>query len=402
MIRVANLYLIIFIALLLCACHKADKNIFIINSKVADDADDYKLKIDSVSIPLKEGFDTLYYTYTTYAQQNQDFLIGYNAKKACLDIINLTKAKCVKHLFLNKTALFTQKLDRQDLDKSKSITDITVIGNDSILINDSNNRLLLVDTNLNLIKAFDLNAIAKNNNLPGRVISYSSNFRMLEHDNKLLLNQIYPQYSWEKKVSVFSALDMKNEKLTELPLSFSDYLYEITGKGGYLVNVGTSEYQKNGLLTYNYMYESNIYQFKDKDSTLTIYGGTMSGGSNYVTPIEYKGGDDLKKWDIHNVENTQFFNVMYDKFRNVYYRFSLKNIDYKNGKYFNSILDKPLVLMIFNEKFEVIKEITLPLYIYAPNTWFINKQGLYISSANKKNKFYAPDKIKFHIYKITR
>jgi hypothetical protein len=291
-------------------------------------------------------------------------------------------------------------LDKQDLNKGKSITDICIINFDSIIINLSNQKLVIIDTALKKKKVLQLDSLSFRNEIAGHPISYSNYFRMVIYNNQLLMNQIYFDDNWVQKRPCFAMLDIATEKLSLLPIYYSDYLYDIKGKAGFLGMINTSEFQKDGLLTYNYLYESNIYQYNAKDTTISCYGATVSKGSNLVRPFLYKEGDNLKNWQIHNIESTQFFSVIYDKFRNVYYRFSLRNLTYKRGKYFNSILDKTLVLMIFNDKFEVIKEIELPKYVYAPNTWFVTEEGLFISSANKEREDPDPNHLTYHVIKL--
>jgi len=385
------------------SCNDNISRQYLIKAKKAKDARAYSLKIDSIQIPIANSdYSTIYYTYSTYSVNGTDYLVGYNSRHTSLDIFNLTRRSAVKQVNLSADSFFLNKLDKQDLNKGKSITDICIINLDSIIINFSNQKLIILDTALKKKRVIFLDSLPVHNNLAGYPISYSNYFRMVPYNNRVLLNEIYFDSNWSVKRPCFATLDLTTEKMSPLPIYYSDYLYDIKGKAGFLGMINTSGYQKDGLLTYNYLYESNIYQYNAKDTTITCYGATTSKGRNIVKPFFYKEGDDLKNWQIHNIESAQFFCVMYDKFRNVYYRFSLRDIPYKNGKYFNSILDKPLTLMIFNDKFEVIEELQLPMYTYAPNTWFITAEGLFISSANKKRENVDPRYLTYHVIKLSK
>jgi len=386
---------------ILASCTNSRESKYLINSKEASNSDEYILSIDSIRIPRKPEFNLAYFTYSIYSKNNVDYLFGYNASSGTIDIIDLTNRVSYKQLHLSRDTAVFKQLDKQDLDKGKSITDISVINFDSILLNYSNRKLLILDTGMVIKKNIDLNLTAYQSGILGMPISYGHSFKWLFFNGELLFNQMYPNNDWNLKKPIISSLNITTDKLNPLPIVYSEYLYQTKGKAGFLTSVLTSEFQSKDLLTYSFLYESNIYQYNPKSATITAYGATTSKGKNLVDSMEYQG-DDLKMWDKHNIENTQFLNVMYDKYRNLYYRFSLRNIPYKNGKYFSSTIDKPLTLMVFNEKFEVIKEIDMPPYVYAPSTSFITKEGLFISPTNQKNSYVDPNHLRFHIIKLTK
>lgn len=381
-----------------------DKDTYIVKSLIAEDHERYSVEIDSLTL-LREETEVLsnYFTYTTHNVNNTDYLIAYNPVISTIDIFNMTKRTMFKRMKLPLLGGLFVDLDKQDLDKTRSITDIYVLNLDSIFLNISNKKIIISDTLLNVKQIIDLDSIKIKNHSKGRFISYSNNFRMFMNDSKLHLMQILPEDDWKIKLPTIVSIEISAKKLNTLPIAYSDYMYHIKGEAGYLNMILTSEYQKEDVLTYNFAYESNIYQYNARNSKIRIYGGKLSKGKNLIDPIKYKDDDDLKKWNKHFIENTQFFNIIYDKYRNIYYRFSLSGTSYSVNGYFNSSIDKPLILMVFNENFEVIKEIELPLHQYAPGTWFITKEGLFISSNSAKRKSSPSNRnLNFHIIKVNK
>lgn len=399
-LQFALLYLI-FLSFCFFACKNSDENKYIVKTKQAKNTNDYILEIKSVKIPCN-NLIRQYFTYTILNQRNKNYLIGYNPKLASIDIYDLDKRLFIKRLNLYSKKLSISNLDKKDLDKSRSVNDILARNMDSIILNYGNKKIIILDTALRCKKIISLDSIVIGNNIPIKLVSYSHDFKMFFFGNRLVLKQLYSNYNWKIRVPIFAALNLENAKLTNLPITYSDYLYNIKGNAGFLSSVITSEFQKNDLITYSFIYESNIYQYNPKNSTITCYGAKVSQGKNLVDSISYKNDDDINKWVTHHVENPQFFNVIYDKYRKLYYRFSLENISQKNGDYFNTILDKPLTLMVFNEKFEVIKELVLPMYKYAINTWFLTKEGLFISPTHVKNKVFESSYLKFDIIQISK
>jgi|GEM_PF-1252504 len=400
--KITNLFLFLLLLTHLLCCKQSIADKYLVKTKWAGERDKYSFKTDSIRIPISKSYSHVYFTYALYHAGQTDYFIGYNPKNASIDVYNLSKRTPVKQIELRKDSTFINKLDKQDLDKGRSITDICVVNLDSIIVNLSNQQLIVLDTSVRKKRVLRLDQLGYRNNIAAFPISYSTYFKMTALNNKLLMNLIYADDDWVKKRPCFALLDVKEEKLVPLPLYYSDYFYHINGKTGFLGHINVSEFQKSGLITYNYLYESNIYQYNPTDSMITCYGASTSHGRNLVEPFIFRDGDNLKNWEIHNIESMQFFNVMYDEFRDVYYRFSLRNINYRNGRYFNSVLEKPLVLMIFNKNFEVIKEIELPLYLYAANTWFVTAEGLFISATNQKKENIDPGFLTYHIFKLSK
>jgi len=395
------LFFLIFLSFNFFACKNSNENKYIVKTKLAENENDYVLEIKSIKIPCN-NLIRRYFTYTILNQQNENYLIGYNPKLSSIDIYNLDKRLFIKRLNLYSKKLSISNLDKKDLDKSRSVNDIVAKNMDSIILNYGNKKIIILDTALRCKKIISLDSVVKGSNIPIKLVSYSHDFKMFFFENRLILKQLYSNYNWEIRVPIFAALNLENAKLTNLPVTYSDYLYNIKGNAGFLSSVITSEFQKNDVMTYNFIYESNIYQYNPKTSTITCYGAKVSKGKNLVDSISYKNEEDINKWVTHHVENPQFFNVIYDKYRRLYYRFSLRDISQRNGNYFNTILDKPLTLMVFNEKFEVIKELDLPMYKYAINTWFLTKEGLFISPTHEKNRIFESSYLKFDIIKISK
>ncbi|MRG44553.1 DUF4221 domain-containing protein [Chitinophaga sp. SYP-B3965] len=385
----ATLSLLLFIS-----CNSNNKYILSVKR-----TDKQQLTIDSVSIPLPEHAFYQYFTFSVAEIAGSTFFIGYNSNNVSLDIFNLDKPSFVKHILLSESPLFSN-LDRKDLDKSKSVADITLISFDSIFINLSNKRMLLIDSSFHVKQDIDLSTTRGTNSREsyGMPVTYSHACKMTRSASGILMEQIFNDMPVKRPS--FVLLSMKDTSLQSLPLYHSDYFYDKKGNMGMLGQVNVAEAQKDSFLTYNFTYESNIYQYNYRTQYVTAYGGKSTLSKNLVKPLVPEEVKEEMEWRIHLIENSQFFPVMYDKYKHLYYRFHLKEIDYKNGKYFNSVLDKELVLMAFNEDFELVYEEVLPGKRYASYSWFVTPKGLYISPTHKKNENADGTVLKFHILKI--
>lgn len=393
----------LLLLLALTACRQAKEKEYLLPSKYAGDHARWQLTVADTSMYMPDGYTNRYYTKSVYMQGNTAYLAGFNPAGPSIDIINISSQQVVRQIMLSKDSLFAG-FDKHDLNKSKSITDLVFINFDSLLVNIGNRDIVLMDSALHIKKVINLYQVAAQNGAPGLPISNSGNFSMLYNarTQSILLNQLYADDSIQLKRPMMVWLNLNTALLNYLPLTFSDYFYAINTQAGFLGQIYVSPYQNDSVLTYSYGYESNIYQFNTQRGTITYYGAQSDSCTNLVQPFAEDKNDDGKAWEIHMIENTAFQQVLYDPYRQLYYRFHSKNVPYKNGKYFRGMTDKPLVLMVFNTRFEVLKEIPMPEHLYSAGTAFITPEGLYISPTHPKNKHITANVIPFHIFKMKK
>ncbi|WP_369049356.1 DUF4221 family protein [Tenacibaculum sp. UWU-22] len=114
-----------------------------------------------------------------------------------------------------------------------------------------------------------------------------------------------------------------------------------------------------------------------------------------------------KLWDRepyfkHSYESFLYTYLVYDRYRDVYYRFCkhLKK-DYNMNDKFNSLNDT-FSIMVLDNQLNVIYETailnTKPKYISFD--YFINKEGLWISTNNPDNENYKEDELGFELFEL--
>lgn len=388
----ATLWLLLFIS---CASN----NQHLLSTKKAGDAGK-QLVVDSLVIPLPQHTLHQYFTFSVAEIAGNTYYMGYNATNVSLDIFNLDQASFVKQINLSANPLFSN-MDKNDMDKSKSVADVLFINFDSIFINLSNKRILLIDSAFQVKRNIELATArgADQKEQYGMPVTYSHAFKMTYQSasTSILMEQIFRD-AIVKRPS-FVLLNLKDTSLQSLPLYHSDYFYNKQGKIGMLSQINVCEAQKDSVLTYSFAYESNIYQYNYQTQYVTAYGGKSTLSENIIAPLE-ADADDPMAWKIHMIENPQFFGVMYDRYRQLYYRLHLREIAYENGKYFNSVLDKELVLMVFNKDLELVYETILPGKRYASYSSFVTSKGLFISPTHKKNENTNGTVLKFNVLNI--
>ena len=95
--------------------------------------------------------------------------------------------------------------------------------------------------------------------------------------------------------------------------------------------------------------------------------------------------DDNAKW-MHLLDNPNFDPILYDYYRDIYYRISfgefISTPDYSNSGHFY----KKIVLSVFNNSLQLIYETILPNYKFNFNGYFISSKGLLTFGNNPLNE----------------
>jgi len=103
-----------------------------------------------------------------------------------------------------------------------------------------------------------------------------------------------------------------------------------------------------------------------------------------------------------NCENPKFDNIVYDKFRDVFYILAYIGVETDSqtdiikltrNKYAYTIL-------IYNRHFAKIGEQRLPDKRYLPSNYFVGRAGLYISENNELNDGFDEDYLRFTLFKL--
>ncbi|MEO4862459.1 DUF4221 family protein, partial [Bacteroides uniformis] len=109
--------------------------------------------------------------------------------------------------------------------------------------------------------------------------------------------------------------------------------------------------------------------------------------------------ENFQKMVKAQCEHASYGKILYDKYRNVYYRFVYPpcEIDDYTGDYVELLRSgrKNFSIMILDENLNILGETFFPAYIYNSNLSFILEDGLYISLNHIKNPEYSDDILRF-------
>ena len=199
---------------------------------------------------------------------------------------------------------------------------------------------------------------------------------------------------------LFAGLDLKTGELEFAPLDFPK-----TFDGDY------SHITSGDRFTYDYNYKDNrlVCSFIGSDSVMvtddlsnTKWYNAKSQFLNSMTPY-LNDKDDTVNGIIHNKERPKYWHIMYDKYRDVYYRFAEMPCELaKDEDPYSEFTPKAreFSVIILDKDFRIIGETKFPGNKYFIRMSFVGRDGLYISENNLANPDFDEDKLVFACFAL--
>jgi len=115
--------------------------------------------------------------------------------------------------------------------------------------------------------------------------------------------------------------------------------------------------------------------------------------------------DDIQKSVFNSVYNSSYGPIVFDKYRNIYYRFFYPGIDVQKDEKelgFMSLNKSYFTVIVLDENLNKITEIEMPKDSYDMGVFFVNSKGLNISTNHRNSKTLDEDFLKFHTLKMKK
>jgi hypothetical protein len=193
-------------------------------------------------------------------------------------------------------------------------------------------------------------------------------------------------------------LDLDNLEFSELPITFPKWLH----------NKSMHFY---GMLHGKTVNDAGhiIYAFVAEDS-IRAYDKEKKQFSSYLAKYD---GDDKEKIFYTRAPNPAtsledglgmylYTQIIYDKYRNVYYRILQRPIRYDPTKHKNYLAYylKPTSCIILDSNFKKIGEFNFEIDVYRSYGSFVGKKGLYVPKLNGNYKNLDEDQVEYSIYSL--
>lgn len=220
----------------------------------------------------------------------------------------------------------------------------------------------------------------------------------IQIDNDIYITQIaadhiYP--SAETPVSIM--IDTVSKVSHSLPFTFGDALSkeQLSAR-----ECSFSRIYNDNKFIYSFYIEPDLFiTSKDHKQIKRI-----KVESKYIKEIPIKPiPDDFMKGAKQSLELARYGDLIYDKYRNVYYRFAYPETELDNqitwrGKAVYGRAKSSVIIL--DEQFHVIGETLLADNLYNTFAYFISKEGIYISKDYQMNYDQSEDYMTFELFEL--
>ncbi len=154
------------------------------------------------------------------------------------------------------------------------------------------------------------------------------------------------------------------------------------------------EYQNDAFL-YSFDYSNYIYKYTDENS---------NSYTKVLAKSRYAEDNLMKAKTVDKTKEclAQYSNFVYDRYRDVYYRFFYPKVVFNNTEsmFENGEFRKQFSIIIMDKDLNVIGETLFPENTYNPYMYFVAPEGLYISTNHIKNPDFDEDYLKFELFEL--
>ena len=120
-----------------------------------------------------------------------------------------------------------------------------------------------------------------------------------------------------------------------------------------------------------------------------------------IRPKPYNAYKEIPAWLQEEYLKPRYHHLLYDKYRDVFYRFALQPYQFPKGKSpMGEASGQEFSIIVLNNKYEIIGETQFPGNTYHYRMCFVGKKGLYLSLNNQENPCFDEDKLMFRCFTL--
>ena len=352
-----------------------------------------------ITLPIDENTYYLSLSIFQFEEENKEYLLFGNFEKKQHEILIYD----IENQNLHKRI----PLEKEGPNGIPSICgSIPFVDSNTFLISQHNaGRVTIADGEGNVVRYYNMRQSGKRNALWadcrfGISFFYAPSFTkdsIVYFSNLFFVRERLNHDDW-KTLPMFNSLNLRNGHVGTLPINYPDIFEDdvkIPAGGGYN-------------FTYDYNYRQNRLV-----CSLTGYDSIMvsddlkqvrwyNGKSRYLESIRPKVYEaNSFDWLRESKGSTKYHNIMYDKYRDVYYRIAEFPYEFKsNESPFDDPKGREFSIIIFDKDFNIIGETKFPGNKYLYKMSFVGRDGLYISENNLANPDFDEDKLVFACFKL--
>ena len=120
------------------------------------------------------------------------------------------------------------------------------------------------------------------------------------------------------KESFVAELDLENLVFKELDVPYPEIYYD-THFG--FRDIPTGTIGGDGKLNFTFSISSNLYQYSETEGQVRAFGATSDFTDNMANELPIADCTEASKAMKHNLLNVKYLQLLFDPYKNLYYRF---------------------------------------------------------------------------------
>lgn len=338
-----------------------------------------------IEFPIDEDTRLPKYCLWTFDEKDNEYL-AFPSRGRDILFYDIDKEKLVK-----KVKYETEGNNGVGRIYSFSVTDFN-----HIYIADTNEPILYITDTTGIVKS-KIKYEFSNNDIPlvpafFHTITYSPFYKW--GDSIYIPQSLNPQIG-AKKSPVGVLLNNSTGEIVSVPLNYQ-FLDGMTEKPSSTGGAKVSTCFDGKSFVYSFETLDSVYKISKNLKTTERY----IAKSRYISrpKIEIVSNSDVNLIIKRKCELPAYGNLIYDKFREVYYRFVFVEAEFENNEDYMEIYHngrKQFSIMILDKEMNVVGETLFPEYTYNAYLFFVRKDGLYLCSSHFKRSDFDDNILRF-------
>ena len=221
------------------------------------------------------------------------------------------------------------------------------------------------------------------------------------HNGKIFITQLPYQASQISKTPVSISIDTTTRSFEELPFRYPNIISDKQLRET-VIGIDFSREFDGKQLIYSFHMDEKIYTTAINTNEEKI----ITAPSKYINNLTFiKYNDDRELVYKKLLESSYYYNILYDKYRKVYYRFAIIGSEISKSSEYNffDLFTNGFItfsVIILDENFNIIGETLFPKYTYNPTIAFVHESGLYISDSHILNPSFDENVLSFKCFTL--
>lgn len=359
------------------------------SSRVYSDINQYGelvYQMDTLKIEIDDKTSYTYHRFDTFEEQDKFYLVRYQASTHSLLFFDLDKRKLAK----------TIKMDRGGPNGIGDVQNLYIHNLDSIFVFDIGNIKIMND-DAEVFYSMNIYASAPQEWLVSFASAEAKPFYQTDLKSIILKKSLRRSASEVERSEPFLvAVDLESRVFKLIGPQHADLMRD--AEIGYGPYHGMNFTHTDSLILYNYPVSSSVYSYNLLTGENLEFDGEVSSISNQAA--EFKNAPTQAFINSYRFETPVFYNVLYDPYRQLYYRLHRTGKDY-DPQVNNTLIDTDFYLSVFNRKMEFLEEIELDKNTYSQFTAFVAPQGLALNASFKEFPLLEESNMIFHVFNFS-